>query len=770
MLPTPSPADRDGSVRRVLAELNCNEVKRAIKRLTKLSLADGPACASAPVGGRKRARSLRRQGATFPSSYAPPMLVPQEVQDVHEHMQRAVRLDHPAAAEQAALPQDCAAALQKMLAEDTAETCRRRERAMRRIRDVAQDLAGVRARVDAAKPEHVRQMPQQCDVPLLYCLAEAAGCPDSSALAVGMACGFDAVGDIAPSGWWDVDVTLASRDIHALDHDGWVLRLEHEVRASAANDRKRAEADAVRAKTIEEVKEGLMRGPFTRQQIDDAYGHGGWRPMHRFGVHQGGKIRPCDNARSSLHNECTSTFETLLLDRPDFPARVCAATREMTARAGRPMPRMAGGTDDVASAYRHVPTADPRWTVVVLLGPQGEPEYFTLSGFNFGLKAAVPQFNRVTEALTAVARRVLGVVCTHYFDDFATVEPASVCLNGQTTLGAMMRAVGLPFAPKKHVPAAETFAFLGVESHLGGAAAGEVHMRVSQARIDSIVEQCQDILDSETMPPSEASRLAGRLYFTLTWAFGRVGRACLQPILHETPGPRLSRAAAAALEFLVSILPNLRPQRFRLERSLEPPTIVYSDGCHEGDTMDVGFIVGSPTSEAENTPATSRTVDMYTWQHGGDSIPHDLREAFVARKQQIGQVEIIGAIIAYLSVPAELVGRRIIHFVDNTSAIAAMTKGYSNMPDSARLVHTFHAWQAGAESDVWFEYVPSKANPADEPSRVPALWYGPFTPAPGVASVPRDVVFPPLSDVDNARAWQRDAEIVRASSGAACAG
>ena len=46
-----------------------------------------------------------------------------------------------------------------------------------------------------------------------------------------------------------------------------------------------------------------------------------------------------------------------------------------------------------------------------------------------------------------------------------------------------------------------------------------------------------------------------------------------------------------------------------------------------------------------------------------------------------------------------------------------MTKGYSNMPDSARLVHTFHAWQAGAESDVWFEYVPSKANPADEPSR-----------------------------------------------------
>ena len=51
--------------------------------------------------------------------------------------------------------------------------------------------------------------------------------------------------------------------------------------------------------------------------------------------------------------------------------------------------------------------------MVVLLGPQGEPEYFTLPGFNFGLRAAVPQFNRVTEAVTAIARRLLSVVCTH---------------------------------------------------------------------------------------------------------------------------------------------------------------------------------------------------------------------------------------------------------------------------------------------------------------------------------------------------------------------
>ena len=40
------------------------------------------------------------------------------------------------------------------------------------------------------------------------------------------------------------------------------------------------------------------------------------------------------------------------------------------------------------------------------------------------------------------------------------------------------------------------------------------------------------------------------------------------------------------------------------------PRRIYSDGCHEGDTMDVGFIVGSPTAEAERTAAAFRTVDM----------------------------------------------------------------------------------------------------------------------------------------------------------------
>ena len=57
-----------------------------------------------------------------------------------------------------------------------------------------------------------------------------------------------------------------------------------------------------------------------------------------------------------------------------------------------------------------------------------------MAGFNFGLVAAVLGFNRLPEATTAIARRLLAIVCTHYFDDFAIVEPAGTINSAQAAL------------------------------------------------------------------------------------------------------------------------------------------------------------------------------------------------------------------------------------------------------------------------------------------------------------------------------------------------
>ena len=46
-----------------------------------------------------------------------------------------------------------------------------------------------------------------------------------------------------------------------------------------------------------------------------------------------------------------------------------------------------------------------------------------------------------------------------------------------------------------------------------------------------------------------------------------------------------------------------------------------------------------------------------------------------------------------------------------------MAKGYSRVPDSAAIIRAFHVANIALEANVWFNYVATKANVADLPSR-----------------------------------------------------
>ena len=70
------------------------------------------------------------------------------------------------------------------------------------------------------------------------------------------------------------------------------------------------------------------------------------------------------------------------------------------------------------------------------------------------------------------------------------------------------------------------------------------------------------------------------------------------------------------------------------------------------------------------------------------------------------------------SAPADLCrDRQVIHWIDNTSAISCLIHGYSGKADSALLVNAFNLFNAGLKSRIHYEYVESKANVADLPSR-----------------------------------------------------
>jgi hypothetical protein len=82
----------------------------------------------------------------------------------------------------------------------------------------------------------------------------------------------------------------------------------------------------------------------------------------------------------------------------------------------------------------------------------------------------------------------------------------------------------------------------------------------------------------------------------------------------------------------------------------------------------------------------------------------------------------------------------VLHFIDNTSALASLVKGYSWASDSSQIVHSFWALVLAITVDMWFEHVRSAANIADWPSRGMVLDLQRH-----FLAQPIQPVFPPLS-------------------------
>ena len=59
----------------------------------------------------------------------------------------------------------------------------------------------------------------------------------------------------------------------------------------------------------------------------------------------------------------------------------------------------------------------------------------------------------------------------------------------------------------------------------------------------------------------------------------------------------------------------------------------------------------------------------------------------------------------------------VIHFVDNQGVLWNAAHASSKEPGCAMMTHTTSLTQARLRARVWYEYVPSKLNIADDPSR-----------------------------------------------------
>ena len=760
----PVQTERAAISAQALALLDSPLVERAVRELRRLGIPAAPQ-GVAEQASRRKGVAVHKQGACFPSNRARPPVVPEGVAGMPAFMREAARHFSPGDEDGEALSPLHEASIRyvhERLSSDGGGRllCKERERKMGAMSRIAAFLRPLEARLRALMPPHIARMGRKVPVALIHACVRAFDLPDAG-LALGFMVGFEPVDAIPTSGWWSANLDPALVDLDKLHNAGWHDTLEAQLRADFSKPSHAADTQAVWEKTRQEVDKGLINGPFTRVQLErDAAGLP-FRAMQRFAVRQNGKVRACDNARASLHNDGTSTSEKLECESADFPARVAKLFATLAKGEGSPPPAMWGGTDDLSDAYRWIPSSQPSMTCFVLSNPQsGASEWYTLPGFNFCLKSAVLQFNRYALFLRTLASRFLGIVVSNFYDDFACVEPFSTCPSAQSELASLAAILGSPFSDEKHAPAGPRVLFLGVESDLTDSACGVIQIAVRPERVARILDEIEAAIESGELPLTAAASLAGKLAFCLSWSFGRLGRAALQPIYscQTSKLSRLSPGVAASLVFFSEVLPLIPPHTIFTSAPKRRPALVWSDGMWEpgqASPGQVGFLAGIPKPRFEFVPprATSAPLDdEYDFFHASAVVPTEMVDALCCRGQQIGQVEIIGALAPYLSIPNLLAGRPVIHWIDNTSALAALVKGYSGVPDSARLIHVFHAWNSGAQARVWFEYVPTKENPADEPSRAD-LSETIYEPAPDVTSVPVPLALPELELWSDPAGW-----------------
>lgn len=601
------------------------------------------------------------------------------------------------------------------------------------IHEVSNALSPLSAACHGLMPDSVRQIAGSFHVALLAALVESISFPDDTISAC-YTFGFPIVGHVHPShspSFRVVDRPEAPLAIEDLDNAAWNSKLARRVEADFSAGRC-PHAATLWAGTLEEVSKGYCSGPFTAAALNSRYGSQGWRAMLSFAVTQQRadgtvKVRRCDDAADSLHNRCTSLGETITCDSADFPARVACLFSSHLGDGGW---GLHGGTEDIEMAYRTCPCETPQYTAVALADPStGLARFFILPGMNFGLASAVNQFNRLPELVVAFLRRRCGISLTHYFDDYCVTEPLACHRTGQSLLRSLHSLLGIPLAPGKSVRMDFEFVFLGVlHDFTSFLQEGRVVMRPKPGRAASIVAAVTAVLASDACSFAVSSSLRGKLQFLLTTVGPgcRAIRSLLALLAASRLGvtrkskkarrrQRLSAALRAALHFVSSVACSLPPRvldvRSRRAAARRGTIVVWSDAMWASGRGGLGFVVYFPPGHPAGGAGGS-------FLHSSLSVlPSDL--PFLSRSDHlIGQLELLAAVAVYCSFPSSFFADwDVVHYIDNTSALYSLTKGYSSQPDSLSIIRAFHILDIQLRANVWFNYVATKANVADLPSR-----------------------------------------------------
>ena len=297
--------------------------------------------------------------------------------------------------------------------------------------------------------------------------------------------------------------------------------------------------------------------------------------VFRFPVVQPDKTRACDDLKYGLINTRTSDFTPITLPTWDHVSQLCSDISD-------------SNTDwcffkaDHASAYKNLPLNPDHGNlcVVALQSPDGEWHGFFPLTLLFGASVAVHHYNLFSRIIAVLANKIFRLPAINYVDDFGCLLPKCLGQAGLRAFSSFCRMVGVRLKEKKTEIGRE-IVFLGLRGSFPCPDNGmELLISLPETKRVRWCKAVRSYLAKGSITHSELDSLTGKLSFSQTSVFGRMGRAMMQPLYRKLYAPyydaTISDSDRIVLEWWAELLLRIRP-RSPITRKDYPDWIVYSD-------------------------------------------------------------------------------------------------------------------------------------------------------------------------------------------------
>ena len=467
--------------------------------------------------------------------------------------------------------------------------------------------------------------------------------------------------------------------------------------------------EAAFQKTMDEVKAGVLEGPYVSLE---ATGLTNPCVVPRHGIlemHGDATEETIRNVDDLLIGEQNGTVGTLSAHRPTDADALVAQTRAVAERF--PKSKLEAWKSDFSKAFKQIPCCPDQFGYVVVA--QYSPTakcvvFFRVLSQVFGGKSAPLNFSRYPAMLVECMVILFCVAMTHCVDDAISVERAETVHSGRMGWMTLTGLCGWLISQEKSPAPSAKFNVIGLCLDLSMTPSGQPMIFVTAARLQSLDKILLQILARKRLATGEAASLSGKLGFTITGTFGKIGRAKIRPILRRAYS--LSTHLTVQLQcclvwwrrFLKSYEPRPIPTSLR-----ELPTIIsYSDG--EGASAGVGVAVWCPWLE-HPVAAYACVPEEIRSMWGRMAAKEDYKDIFL--------VEAVGPLLVLETFPKLVTDALWIHFIDNSGAESSLVSGSSSINAGDHIVGM--TWDRISKRRLWpfFDRVESEANPVDKLSR-----------------------------------------------------